>query len=93
MEKVSIPVKLPDIQKAKLLLGKIIHPTLLDFSRQLSERAGIEVYLKCENLNRTGSFKIRGAYNRMAHLTAEEKSHGVVAASAGNHAQGVALAA
>lgn len=93
MEKVSIPVKLSDIQKAKLLLGKIIHPTLLDFSRQLSERAGIDVYLKCENLNRTGSFKIRGAYNRMAHLTAEEKSHGVVAASAGNHAQGVALAA
>jgi threonine dehydratase len=86
MEK--IPVNLSDIQKAKSLLEKIIHPTLLDFSRQLSERAGIEVYLKCENLNRTGSFKIRGAYNRMAHLTEEEKSNGVVAASAGNHAQG-----
>ncbi|MGN6265761.1 MAG: threonine ammonia-lyase [Ginsengibacter sp.] len=93
MEKISIPVNLSDIQKAKSLLQKIIQPTLLDYSRQLSERAGIEVYLKCENLNRTGSFKIRGGYNRMAHLTDKEKSNGVVAASAGNHAQGVALAA
>src|SRR5690606_37411650 len=49
--------------------------------------------LKCENLQRTGSFKIRGAYLRMARLTPEERAHGVVAASAGNHAQGVALAA
>ena len=93
MEKISTSVKLSDIQRAKALLENIIHPTLLDFSRQLSERAGVDVFLKCENLNRTGSFKIRGAYNRMFHLTDEEKSHGVVAASAGNHAQGVALAA
>ncbi|MEO8960668.1 MAG: threonine ammonia-lyase [Ginsengibacter sp.] len=93
MSKESLPVSLNDIQKAQALLNQIIQPTLLDFSRNLSDRAGIDVYLKCENLNRTGSFKIRGAYNRMAHLTDEEKSHGVVAASAGNHAQGVALAA
>lgn len=93
MQKVSLPVSLHDIQKAQALLANIVHPTLLDFSRNLSDRAGVDVYLKCENLNRTGSFKIRGAYNRMAHLTDEEKSHGVVAASAGNHAQGVALAA
>ena len=93
MQKVSLTVSLQDIQRAQALLQNIVHPTLLDFSRNLSDRAGIDVYLKCENLNRTGSFKIRGAYNRMAHLTEEEKSLGVVAASAGNHAQGVALAA
>ena len=52
-----------------------------------------EVYLKTENLQRTGSFKLRGAYFKMANLTEEEKSRGVVACSAGNHAQGVALAA
>lgn len=93
MSDVSLGVSFQDIQKAEALLKNIIRPTLLDFSQNLSDRAGIDVYLKCENLNRTGSFKIRGAYNRMARLTDEEKSHGVVAASAGNHAQGVALAA
>ena len=51
------------------------------------------MWLKCENLQRTGSFKIRGAYVRISRLSAEERAHGVVAASAGNHAQGVALAA
>ena len=65
----------------------------LEYSRALSERVGSEVFLKCENLQRAGSFKIRGAYTRMARLSAEEKARGVVAASAGNHAQGVALAA
>lgn len=89
----SLDVTLKDIQNAQELLKGIIQPTLLDFSRSLSVRAGVDVFLKCENLNRTGSFKIRGAYNRMTHLSDEEKSHGVVAASAGNHAQGVALAA
>lgn len=93
MAKSSNSVSIADIQKAQTLLKDIIHPTLLEFSRNLSDRAGIDVFLKCENLNRTGSFKIRGAYNRMAHLTDEEKACGVVAASAGNHAQGVALAA
>ena len=93
MIKKPLPVSLNDIRKAQALLSGIIQPTLLDFSRNLSDRAGVDVYLKCENLNRTGSFKIRGAYNRMAHLSNKEKSLGVVAASAGNHAQGVALAA
>lgn len=93
MSEVSLPVNIHDIQKAQALLKNILQPTLLDFSQNLSDRAGIDVYLKCENLNRTGSFKIRGAFNRMAHLTDKEKSQGVVAASAGNHAQGVALAA
>nr|WP_238146804.1 threonine ammonia-lyase [Ornithinimicrobium murale] len=68
-------------------------PTPMEFSRALSSLAGVPVHLKCENMGRAGSFKIRGAYNRMASLTEEERSRGVVAASAGNHAQGVALAA
>ncbi|MCZ4520670.1 threonine ammonia-lyase [Rhodococcus ruber] len=62
-------------------------------SRILSDLTGHEVRLKCENLQRTGSFKPRGAYNRIAKLDAEQRAHGVVAASAGNHAQGVAWAA
>jgi len=65
----------------------------MEESRWLSSSVGGPVLLKCENLQRTGSFKIRGAYVRMSHLSAEERARGVVAASAGNHAQGVALAA
>ena len=65
----------------------------MEESRWLTELAGGPVLLKCENLQRTGSFKIRGAYLRMSRLSAEERAAGVVAASAGNHAQGVALAA
>lgn len=67
--------------------------TPLEGSHPLAERVGGDVHLKCENLQRTGSFKLRGAYVRIAGLTAEERARGVVAASAGNHAQGVALAA
>ena len=62
-------------------------------SRVLSDRTGEQVWLKCENLQRTGSFKPRGAYNRIANLSVEDRARGVVAASAGNHAQGVAWAA
>jgi len=69
-----------------------IHTPLLRNS-YLSELTGGDVYLKLENLQRTGAYKVRGAYNRMSKLTPEEKARGVVAASAGNHAQGVALAA
>ena len=54
---------------------------------------GETIYIKCENLQVTGSFKLRGAYNKLQHLTAEEKARGVVACSAGNHAQGVAMSA
>jgi threonine dehydratase len=71
----------------------VVRPTPLEYSRALSAKVGADVYLKCENLQRAGSFKIRGAYTRMARLSDEEKARGVVAASAGNHAQGVALAA
>ncbi len=79
--------------RAQKLLNGICRVTHLEGSRWLSERAGGPVFLKCENLQRAGSFKIRGAYVRIANLTPEERARGVVAASAGNHAQGVALAA
>ncbi len=81
-----------DVHAAQDLLSGIVRPTPLEFSRALSDRVGTDVHLKCENLQRAGSFKIRGAYTRMARLTAAEQAAGVVAASAGNHAQGVALA-
>jgi threonine ammonia-lyase medium form len=89
----SLPVTIDDIRAAERLLQGVVRPTPLEYSRALSERVGSEVFLKCENLQRAGSFKIRGAYTRMARLSDAEKARGVVAASAGNHAQGVALAA
>ena len=81
------------VARAADLLAGVVHRTPVLDSTALTERAGGRVVLKCENLQRAGSFKIRGAYVRMSRLTAEEKARGVVAASAGNHAQGVALAA
>jgi threonine dehydratase len=86
-------VTVDEIRAAAELLEPIVRRTPVDTSRPLEEAVGGPVYLKCENLQRTGSFKIRGAYTRIARLTDEERSRGVVAASAGNHAQGVALAA
>ncbi|MCW2829703.1 MAG: threonine ammonia-lyase [Aeromicrobium sp.] len=76
-----------------MLLDGVTEVTPMAHSRWLSSRTGQDVFVKAENLQRTGSFKIRGAYVRIARLTAEERARGVVAASAGNHAQGVALAA
>ena len=94
MTAVEIPlVGLAQVEAARALLDGISRTTPLEGSRALSDRVGGPVWLKCENLQRTGSFKIRGAYVRIARLTDEERSRGVVAASAGNHAQGVALAA
>ncbi|WP_460730338.1 threonine ammonia-lyase [Nocardia heshunensis] len=81
------------IEAAATLLAPVIRRTPVVASRVLSERTGHEVFLKCENLQRTGSFKPRGAYNRIANLSESERSRGVVAASAGNHAQGVAWSA
>jgi threonine dehydratase len=89
----SLPVTLDDVEAAGRLLDGVARTTPLIRSRALSERLGGPVYLKCENLQRGGSFKIRGAYTRMARMPAEERARGVVAASAGNHAQGVAIAA
>src|SRR5260370_41549757 len=82
-----------DVVAASEILRDIILVTPMLHSRVLADRIGGQVYLKCENLQRTGSFKARGAYVRISRLTAAERARGVVAASAGNHAQGVAFAA
>jgi threonine dehydratase len=74
------------------MLSGVARATAMEGSRHLSQLVGAPVHLKCENLQRTGSFKLRGAYVRIAGLLPEERAAGVVAASAGNHAQGVALA-
>lgn len=80
-------------ERARDTLVGTVQRTPMESSRYLADLLGVPVHLKCENLQRTGSYKIRGAYNRMSSLTPEERARGVVAASAGNHAQGVAFAA
>ena len=84
---------LHDFETARTVVSRVADVTPLESSRYLSTILGAPVFLKCENLQRTGSYKIRGAYHRLSKLTDEEKARGVVAASAGNHAQGVAFAA
>ena len=79
----NVTVTLADVLAAREVLGDLIRTTPMVHSRVLSEKLGTEVFLKCENLQRAGSFKIRGAYNRLARLSAAEKARGVVAASAG----------
>lgn len=86
-------VTLEDVKKAHETLKGVVKRTALDDCPILEEITGNEVYLKLENLQRTGSFKVRGALNKISNLTDEEKSKGVIASSAGNHAQGVALGA
>lgn len=86
-------VGLAEIQAARDVLGPVVRRTAVERIRVLSDRVGGPVFVKCENRQRAGSFKIRGAYVRMSRLSADERARGVVAASAGNHAQGVALAA
>lgn len=94
----ALPQALPgptlaDFEQARATVAAVAQVTPMEVSRYLASVLGHEVLLKCENLQRTGSYKIRGAYNRMSSLTPEERDRGVVAASAGNHAQGVAFAA
>jgi threonine dehydratase len=84
---------LADFIAAREVVSAVAQETPIEESRYLSGILGLEVVLKCENLQRTGAYKIRGAYNRMSKLSSDERARGVVAASAGNHAQGVALAA
>src|SRR5262245_38265102 len=84
---------LEDVEKAARRLAGQVHRTPVLRSRSLDEATGHRVFLKCENLQRAGAFKIRGALNKLLSLTAEEKRRGVVAFSSGNHAQGTALAA
>lgn len=85
--------KIQDFITAKEKLSKVLLKTSLIQSPIFSKEAGNEVYIKPENLQKTGSFKIRGAYNKITNLSDEEKKKGVIASSAGNHAQGVAYGA
>ncbi|TAK29730.1 MAG: threonine ammonia-lyase [Chloroflexota bacterium] len=86
-------VQLADIRAAQSLLAPVVHRTPVLHSRLFSQMTGADVHLKLESFQRTGSFKIRGAYNKMVTLSEAERAAGVITASAGNHAQGVALAA
>ena len=86
-------VDLNKIIQAKRTIANFVRNTELYESKKLSVLSGAKVFVKRENLQRTGAYKIRGAYNKIAHLSEEQKQGGVIAASAGNHAQGVALSA
>ncbi|MBV1849595.1 threonine ammonia-lyase [Catellatospora tritici] len=86
-------VSLADIEQARERLRSVVRITPIEPSRPLSAKLGGPAWLKCENLQRAGSYKVRGAYMRISGLSEQERARGVVAASAGNHAQGVALAA
>jgi threonine dehydratase len=88
----AVPVTLDDVCGAQKMLLGVARVTAMEGSRHLSRLVGCPVHFKCENLQRTGSFKLRGAYVRIAGLLPEQRAAGVVAASAGNHAQGVAHA-
>jgi threonine dehydratase len=86
-------VTLGAIRDAAERLAPVLQRTPVEPSRAVSEQAGVRVLLKCEHLQRTGSFKLRGAYNRISRLADQDRTRGVVCASAGNHAQGVAMSA
>ncbi|SDD60799.1 threonine ammonia-lyase [Sporomusa acidovorans] len=85
-------VSLAEIKKARELLSGIVCRTELAYTNTLSDITGNKIYLKMENQQRTGSFKLRGAYNKVANLSKDAKKNGIIASSAGNHAQGTALA-
>ncbi|MBR4382678.1 MAG: pyridoxal-phosphate dependent enzyme, partial [Selenomonadaceae bacterium] len=82
-----------DVYRADKQLAGIVKKTKLIPSDFFSDLSGNEIFLKPENMQHTGAFKLRGAYNKISHLTDDEKKRGVITASAGNHAQGVAFAA
>lgn len=86
-------LELNKIYKAKQQISEFVNKTPFIYSSFLSDICQSEIYLKNENLQITGAYKIRGAYNKIANLSAEQKQYGVIAASAGNHAQGVAISA
>jgi threonine dehydratase len=89
----SLPVTIADIWEAHKLLKPRLHHTPLEPSRTMHEITGADIYLKAENQQRSGSFKVRGASFKVSRLSEQERRRGVIAASAGNHAQGVAIAA
>lgn len=81
------------IKKAQQNIKKVVRKTPMFYTSTFSKKCNCNIYLKCENKQKTGAFKLRGAYNKLVNLTEEEKERGVIASSAGNHAQGVAYAA
>jgi threonine dehydratase len=89
----SLPISLQDIRAAADRLAGVAHKTPVLTSRLADERSGAQVFFKCENLQRVGAFKFRGAYNALAQFTDEQRRAGVIAFSSGNHAQAIALAA
>src|SRR5438270_7430499 len=89
----ALAIRLADVRQAAERLRGQVNQTPVVTSRTVDSLVGGQVFFKCENLQRGGAFKFRGAYNRLVGLTAEERARGVVAFSSGNHAQGVALAA
>jgi threonine dehydratase len=89
----TLAISFADVQAAAARLKGVAHRTPVMHSQTVDEMTGAKVFFKCENLQRAGAFKFRGAYNRLAQLTAAERAQGVVTHSSGNHAQGVALAA
>ena len=92
-EAIDLETELAEIRRAAERLAPHVRETPTVYSYTFSEALGVDVHLKLENLQRTGSFKVRGALNRILTLEPEQRARGLVAASAGNHAQGVALAA
>ena len=90
---IDFAISLADVRQAAERLRGVANRTPVTTSRTFDSLLGARVFFKCENLQRGGAFKFRGAYNRLAALTPEERTRGVVAFSSGNHAQGVALAA
>ncbi len=84
---------LESFEEASEVVGKVTQETKLVYSEYFSEQTGNKVYFKPENMQYTGAYKLRGAYYKISTLSAEEKEHGLITASAGNHAQGVAYAA
>src|SRR2546425_3131422 len=91
-DKTALAVQYADVAAAAERLAGHAHRTPVMTSRTVNERAGAEVFFKCENFQRMGAFKFRGAYNAMSRLSPEERGRGVLAYSSGNHAQAVALA-
>jgi threonine dehydratase len=89
----TLPVTLDDVRDAARRIAGVAHRTPVVRSRTLDELVGAEVFVKCENLQRVGAFKFRGAYNAIANLTPEQLAKGIATYSSGNHAQAVALAA
>jgi threonine dehydratase len=90
---VPLAISYADVEAAAARLHGVAHRTPALTSRTANERTGAELFFKCENLQRMGAFKFRGAYNALAQFTAEQRKHGVLAFSSGNHAQAIALSA